>query len=485
MGATAPLSRRRALQLGGLGLAGVVAGGIGIAATTTSRISAVPGEALTAPTTLASTGGTLDVTLTAAVDRTSVAGRSATTLRYNGGLPGPTLHLSPGDHLGVDLVNSLAAPTNLHTHGLQVSPQGNGDNPFLVIEPGQTAHYDYLVPADHPAGTFWYHPHLHGRTAEQVFAGLYGAIVIHEADPPPVTGDRVLVVSDIDLDASGSVTSTSAAQRMQGRQGDLVLVNGQLTPELTVAPGSRERWRIVNACVSRYLRLRLDGQRLELLGVDLLHGGPPTIVEEVLLAPGNRADLLVTTTTGTAVLQSVPYDRGASMGMGGMRRGASPAGVDLLTLTVAGAPAPPAPRVAPRPRMQDLRSSTGVRERRLMLAMGMGMAGPGSFTIDGRSFDAARTDSVVPAGAVEEWVLINTSPMDHPFHLHVWPMQLISLGGRDLADPTWRDVVNVEAHSRTIVRIRFGPHTGRSVYHCHILDHEDLGMMGVVAVGQV
>ena len=194
-------------------------------------------------------------------------------MRYNGSVPGPTLHLRPGDHLGIDLVNHLDQPTNLHTHGLQVSPQGNSDNPFVMVNPGQTFHYDYQIPDDHPAGTFWYHPHHHGLAADQVFGGLYGAIVIGEPDPTPVSADRVLVISDITLDGAGAVPPATAMQRMTGREGDLVLVNGQSRPQLTARPGARERWRIVNACVARYLRLRLDGQDLQLLGIDLPLGG--------------------------------------------------------------------------------------------------------------------------------------------------------------------------------------------------------------------
>lgn len=105
-----------------------------------------------------------------------------------------------------------------------------------------------------------------------------------------------------------------------------------------------------------------------------------------------------------------------------------------------------------------------------------------SFTINGQEFDAGRTDSPVAADAVEEWTLRNSSPMDHPVHLHVWPMQVVEGGPDDLADPVWLDVVNVPAFGQVTVRIPFEDFTGRTVYHCHILDHEDLGMMGTVEV---
>ena len=234
-----PLSRRQALQLGGLGIAGIVVGSAGLAWAGTTRYDPVSGESLTAPTVLTSTTGNLTLTLEAAAGRGTLAGRDATTLRYNGSVPGPTLHLRPGDHLGIDLVNHLDQPTNLHTHGLQVSPQGNSDNPFVMVNPGQTFHYDYLIPDDHPTGTFWYHPHQHGLAADQVYGGLYGAIVIGEPDPPQVSADRVLVISDITLDGAGAVPPATMMQRMTGREGDLVLVNGQSRPQLTAQPGSQ------------------------------------------------------------------------------------------------------------------------------------------------------------------------------------------------------------------------------------------------------
>jgi len=160
--------------------------------------------------------------------------------------------------------------------------------------------------------------------------------------------------------------------------------------------------------------------------------------------------------------------------------------IELVTLTVAGTPAAPVAAVAPLPAARDLRGSTVTNRRTLTLAMGMGMGMTGSdgmsFTIDGRSFDPNRVDQTARAGAIEEWTITNTSPMDHPFHLHVWPMQVLSIAGVTTDAPTWQNVVNVPARGSTVVRIPFETNPGRSVYHCHILDHEDNGMMGVIEV---
>ena len=195
-----PISRRRALQLGALGAAGVVVGGWGLTRQFTDLggvRTTGGGGALGSPAELRSTGGTLRVELDAAPFTGDVAGRRVSMLGYADGVPGPTLRLRPGDRLQVQLRNNLDEATNLHVHGLHVSPEGNADNPFLTINPGETFDYDYQLPTDHPAGTFWCHPHLDGSVADQLFAGLYGAIVVEEDNPVPVARERVLVISGV------------------------------------------------------------------------------------------------------------------------------------------------------------------------------------------------------------------------------------------------------------------------------------------------
>ncbi len=484
-----PISRRQALILGGVGTAGVLAGGAGLLWTANTGFTPATVQRLTEPVTVRSANGALQVKLTAAEGPTRIAGRQATALTFNGGLPGPTLVVRPGDRVKVTVENHMKDPTNLHVHGLHVSPNGNSDNVFVSIEPGSSFDYDYQLPKDHPPGVYWYHPHHHGMVATQVFGGLYGAIIVEDPTPIPVSRERVLVISDITLDGSGRIPASSAMDRMVGREGTLMLVNGQASPQLSARPGERERWRIVNACVARYLRLRLDGQQLQLLGIDSGRFTQPRAVTEVVLAPGNRADLLVTGVRGTASFQTLPFDRGAAMGMMGGTRPSSTT-VNLATLVVAGSPETPA-AVPTQPLPRDLRNSTVDGRRELTFAMGMGAGGMGmgsggnmmGFTIDGKEFDPARIDTTVRGGTVEEWTLTNTSPMDHPVHLHVWPMQIVERAGVAVNDVLWQDVVNVPANSRVRVRIPFDDFTGKTVYHCHILDHEDGGMMAVINAG--
>jgi FtsP/CotA-like multicopper oxidase with cupredoxin domain len=483
-----PLSRRRAIQLGVLGLASTVVGAAGLAWKSTSGFPVAPSAALVEPPVLASVDGRLEVRLEAAEGPVRIAGRRATALSYNGSLPGPTLHLQPGDRLRVQLVNRLNDSTNLHVHGLHVSPEDNGDNPFVTVKPGATFDYDYQLPPDHPPGVYWYHPHHHGTVADQIFGGLYGAIIVTDlvggSGPMPVTRERVLVISDITLNAAGSIRFPSTMTRMRGREGDLALVNGQARPILSAQAGQRERWRIVNACTARYLRLHLEGQRLQLLGLDSGRFAAPRDVTAVVLASGNRADLLVTTSPGTALLQATPYNRGDMMGMGGSMGNDSQANSNagdtlLATLDVTGEGATPLPPIPAQTEPRDLRQESIARRRQLTLSMAMG-GGTMRFTIDGKEFDPNRIDQTVTVGTIEEWAITNTSPMDHPIHLHVWPMQLIEEKGQQLTESSWQDVVNVPARSNVKVRIAFDDFAGRTVYHCHILDHEDQGMMGVI-----
>ncbi len=428
-----------------------------------------------------SASGSLQVTLEAGIDAHEVAGRKARTLGYNGGLPGPTLVVRPGDRLQVRLVNRLEEPTNLHVHGLHVSPKDNGDNAFVEVGPGESFDYDYHLPQDHPAGVFWYHPHHHGMAADQVYGGLYGAILVEDVQELPVSRERLLVVSDITLDGSGDVVPPSRMERVMGREGELVMVNGQLTPRLDARTSERERWRIVNACSSRFLSLRLDGHRMHLLGKDGGRFAEPRPTDQVLLAPGNRADLLVTVGRGDGVLRAIPYDRGGMGMMGGGMAGSSSSGggpVRLAELRVTGTGSGADGAVPSFPAQRDLRDEPVAGRRQLVMSMGMGMGM--SFLFDGREFESDRIDQRVAVGDVEEWTVFNDSPMDHPFHLHVWPMQVVEENGRVLDSPTWQDVVNVPARGSVRVRVAFDDFGGRTVYHCHILDHEDRGMMGVV-----
>ena len=212
------------------------------------------------PQMLASRDGVLDVRLTAAPG-VRLAGHDTSAWGFNGTSPGPTLRVRPGDLLRVRLVNHIDQPTNLHTHGLHVSPHGNGDNPFVTIDPGDGFDYAIRIPADHPAGTFWYHPHHHGTVADQIFAGLVGALLVEGETDLPVTDDLVLLVTDTTLDGSGHVAAPSRDGQDDGPRR---------------RAGARQR----PAPTRHHRRTRGDAamaghQRLHLPGAGAAAGGPP------------------------------------------------------------------------------------------------------------------------------------------------------------------------------------------------------------------
>lgn len=485
------LSRRRALALLGLGTASVAVGAAGLATSlgrAAGRLRPETGQPLREAAVVDSRDGVLQVGLTAAAG-VRLAGHDTSALGFNGTSPGPTLRLQPGDQLRVRLTNRLGEPTNLHTHGLHVSPLGAGDNQFVRIDPGASFDYTIRVPRDHPPGTFWYHPHHHGVVANQIFGGLVGALLVEGGVRLPVAADRVLLVTDISLDAGGDVVAPDRMAQMMGREGDLVLVNGQHQPVIAAAPGAVQRWRLINGCVSRVLAVRLGGHRLAHIAVDGRYLPAPVARDRVVLAPGNRADLLITPGgTGRYGLVAEPYDRGttAMMGRMGMASSAPTGPVPLATVDVSGAAhAPmPIPGALPAP---PVPAGEVVRRRQITFAVGMGGMGMGgmggmSFTIDGRTFDPARDDQTTQLGTVEEWTVFNTSPMDHPFHLHNWPFQVTAGSSGTPLVGIRQDVVLVPARGWVRLRIPFVDYAGRSVYHCHILDHEDRGMMATINV---
>ncbi|MBS1827511.1 MAG: multicopper oxidase family protein [Acidobacteria bacterium] len=395
---------------------------------------------------------------------------------YNGLLPGPTLHLNPGDTARIRLINTLPEPTNLHFHGLHVSPSGHGDNPFLAIPPGEQFDYELTIPTDHPAGTFWYHPHIHERTAPQVYRGLSGAILIHGGldDIPEIAAvpSETAILQDFTVDRNGRIPEPSMPERMRGREGAITAINGQLQPSFQIERGGALRLRLINASCSRHYRFAVEEHPIAVLALDGNTLPAPLWADDWLLAPGQRADLWIEAKRqpGSYRILNLPYDRG---GMGMFATVPSqPSILGHLQYTGSAAQTPHLPEsltsIAPLPAPSITRS--------FLLSEGM----MGAFLINGRAFDHARTDTTVALGATEDWVIENRGSMDHPFHLHVHRFQPVTPSGE--ATPTWLDTILVPRNSTRRIRIPFLDFPGRTVYHCHILDHEDMGMMGTLDV---
>ena len=464
-----------------------------------------PGSAAaaTASSGVRSSGGLLQLDLVAQETAVQIPGGPATALTYNGLLPGPLLEVEPGDRVRIRLHNRLDRPTNLHYHGLHIPPGGNADNVFLSVAPGATQDYGFTIPTDHPAGTFYYHPHRHGTVADQVFGGLGGVLIVRGALDriPEVQAAREQVLFLKDLPGEGGIFAMGAGMgpgRMLGREGPVLTVNGQVNPSLAIPAGGLVRLRIVNGSNARFWRLALEDHPFHLIATDGGALAEPVELRELLLAPGERADVLVRgdRQSGSYRLLNLPTVRGGlgmmggmgpGMGMGpgwrgGRGRGGFPDGESaavIATLAYEGAVAPlPLPsRLLPVAPLPD-----PARTRRFVLdhgmAPGMGMV----FLINGRAYEHGRVDTRVRLGDTEEWEIVNAGVMDHPFHVHINPFQVVSRGGRPEPFLAWKDVVIVRAGETVRIRTRFADFAGRTVYHCHILDHEELGMMGVLEI---
>jgi FtsP/CotA-like multicopper oxidase with cupredoxin domain len=445
-----------------------------------------PNQTKTLPSKLhKSSNGLLELNLTASSTRIDIVGKPAYLLTYNGQIPAPRLEAKAGDTVRIRFTNNLSQPTNLHYHGLHVTPTGNADNAFLDIPSRESLTYEFTLPKNHPSGTFWYHPHRHGFVAEQVFGGLAGLFIVRgELDEIPeikAAKEEFLVLQDFALDGNGRIQPPNQMEMMRGREGQLMTVNGQVNPQLAIARSDLLRLRILNASPSRFYRLALENHPFYLIATD---GGAieaPVELKELLLSPGERAEVLVRgdRESGRYRLMNLPYDRGGMEMMGMMQENTQTKPQVLATLTYQGS-------VSPLPLPQQLVSVEELSEpktvRRIELSMAMGSEMGMVFMFNGKIFDPNRVDTQVQLNTVEDWELVNVDSdgMAHPFHLHVNPFQVVSRNGKPEPYRAWKDTVLVKGNETVRIRIPFRDFAGKAVYHCHVLDHEDLGMMGIV-----
>jgi FtsP/CotA-like multicopper oxidase with cupredoxin domain len=381
---------------------------------------------------------------------------------YNGSTPGPTIEAVEGDRVRILLTNHLPEPTTIHWHGLRVPADMDGTEMVQKpIQPGGTFEYRFVLP---DAGTFWYHPHTH--ETEQLEKGLYGALIVRGPDELRLDGDRVLVLDDLKLDRHRNLARFGGwKERHQGRLGDVRLVNGRAEPELEMAAGQVERWRVVNAASSRYVRLSVGGRPFTILGSD---GGlleAPVPATEVMLTPGDRVDLAVGPFgDGDSIeVASLAYDRGMVK--------EPPA--RYATVRVG----PPAPSQATIP--ATLRSIQplvigDVAPNRTVQLQGRPSLHGVDWRIDGHAHHQA---DPVGVGELQVWEVVNQTKMDHPFHLHGFFFQVLQVNGAPPPFRSWEDTINVPAQGR--VRIAWLPddRPGSWMYHCHILEHHAAGMM--------
>jgi FtsP/CotA-like multicopper oxidase with cupredoxin domain len=391
-------------------------------------------------------------------------GRPTRAWGFNGQVPGPTIEARVGDVVELRLTNRLPEPTAIHWHGLRVPAAMDGTEMVQhPVPPGDTFTYRFKVP---DAGTFWYHPHVNETV--QLERGLYGAFIVRGQDEPRLDAERVLVLDDVQLDRKGQIKPPGWwIESHNGREGSTRLVNGKKEPELTIAAGQIERWRIVNAASARYVRLSIGDRPFKILGTD---GGlipAPVTVSEVLLAPADRVELAVGPFAEGETLQidSLKYFRG-KFGIPKRER--------FATLSVG--PAAPSRAVIPERlrHIEPLVTGPVTPTREVQLGWKLSLKHGVDFVINKESHHRAESCRV---GELQVWDIVNKSPVDHPFHLHGFFFQVLEVNGTPPEFLSWEDTVNIPAMGR--VRIAWLPddRPGEWMYHCHILEHHAGGMM--------
>ncbi|HEX6374342.1 MAG TPA: multicopper oxidase family protein [Allosphingosinicella sp.] len=529
----------------------------------------------------------------------------------------PAIHARPGDTVRINLNNRLpptttpADPgcaldehgdvnkphcfngTNLHTHGLWVNPSGNGDNVLLSINPGVKFEYEYAIPFDHPAGTFWYHTHRHGSTALQVSSGMAGALVIRGDRLPTATRpgdldtlltdarDRTIVLQQIQYYCLTKPTdgSTPVVKKYEsdnsyrcdpgdvgiiedygplstgwGRTGRYTSINGLVLPDFRARQGRVERWRLIhggvrdtigvqfrkarNATVlqpgqklpasrmERYIAQNCEGDPLPLhvVAADGLTLAAALRKDVAILQPGYRFDALVVfPESGSYCMIDTASSAPGSVGgvpsgtrlLAMVRVAADPqgAGDDIgryLTDKLVAAAERTMPAEVRGEVVADLRNGLRLgrflphrtvadaevegKEKQELTFSGLKVGGKGYAP---RSYDPARLDRRLVLDSAQEWDLKGSG---HPFHIHVNPFQVVEVldeDGNDVSardgpgDPNsqyrglkgaWKDTLWVQGEHRIRVRTRYQRYIGEFVLHCHILDHEDKGMMQNVAI---
>jgi FtsP/CotA-like multicopper oxidase with cupredoxin domain len=485
---------------------------------TTVDALADPHRALANIPEVHATGGVAQLSLDVAGD--GKAGRPHFV--YGSRDAAPTIRVRPGDTIDITLHNRLAIASdtanavNLHFHGLDVAPAKPGDEVLMTLaRPGESLRYIVHVLRSQQPGMYWYHPHVHGETYWQITSGMAGAIIVEglrERVPSLATmRDRIIVVRDVQ-ETPNILAIPWYARKMTPRSYTLdaddnlgpnrpclpevglhLNVNGSGQPAIDIEPGEQQLFRVLNASASRVLDLAIDNERLGIVAIDGYPVGAypqnPAVVwaDHIVVPPAGRAEFIATGQSGPTLLRSRCYDSGS----GGDR---DPQAV----LAILAPSKPPQGEIAVSRRASALSdaSDTGISPGtpavRRTVTLTEDAAG---FYIDGRAFSMGAPPAIVArSGTLEEWTIRNDTDEVHDFHIHQVHFAVEALNGEQIYPRTWRDTVLVPAQrrqgtrsslpgtARILVDFRNPAIRGTFVFHCHMLDHEDGGMMATIKV---
>ncbi|MFB4303673.1 multicopper oxidase family protein [Actinomadura sp. NTSP31] len=386
-------------------------------------------------------------------------------LAYNGAFPGPTIRARAGRRVVVEHVNRLDEPTTVHLHGGEVRPEDDG-GPMDLVEPGRARRYRY--PNGQRAATLWYHDHAHHLESEHVYRGLAGTYLLHDECEaglglPSGCFDVPIVLKDARFGGDGSLIYIP--EDFEGR--NTILVNGRPQPYFRVA-ARKYRLRLLNAANMRFFKVELStGDAFQQIATDRGLMEAPLTTTSVPLSPGERADIVVDFSRYVPGAQVVLRD-GFSI---------RPSTDGILRFDVCEGVRDDS-RVPERlAALPALRPATVAREFRLSMDKRTGMG-----FINGRAFDAGRIDFTVERGAAETWRIVNENQVvQHNFHVHLADFRVLDRGGGPPmpTEDGLKDTVMVRPGESVGVRVAFDPAFGGDyLYHCHIIDHSAMGMMG-------
>ena len=413
-----------------------------------------------------------------------VSGQQTPTSGYNGEILGPTLVMNKGDDVVINVTNDLGEPTTTHWHGLHLPAVMDG-GPHQRIEDGQTWRANFTI--FNEAATYWYHPHLEGKTSEHVYSGLAGLFIVRDEATDKLDIPRRYGIDDIPLiiqdkffndDGSFNYPGTST-----GVKGDIILVNGAITPVLE-APAQIVRFRLLAGSNARIYNFGFsDGRQFYQIGTD---GGlleAPVPLTRLLLSTGERAEILVDFSADESQevrLVSYSSERKNIDALWAKDK-MDISTFDILTIKVIAATENAVTRLP-----ESLVTIARLDESQVDMARSFKLQMV-SFRINGQSMDMNRIDETIKLNDTEIWEITNQSEMAHPFHIHDIQFLILTRNGSRPAENErgWKDVVLVKPQETVRLIAQFSDFADPNtpfMYHCHILEHEDGGMMGQFVV---
>ncbi|MEM6682093.1 MAG: multicopper oxidase domain-containing protein, partial [Pseudomonadota bacterium] len=428
-------------------------------------------------------------------------GMLSNTFGINGDYLGPVLRAKAGQTLPFDVTNKIDDISTLHWHGLHIPGPVDG-GPHQEIEVGQT--WSPNLPITQHASMNWFHAHTHGKTAKQTYKGLAGVLLVEDdaslsADLPQTYGvdDFTLVLQDKAFGTDGAITYGLTGDVFEdGFEGDTLVVNGTVAPVTQRVPKGLVRLRILNACNARFLRLSMTTGPITVIASDGGFLAAPVEADSILMSPGERYELLVDMATFAANDLNVVLDGNNINFLSNLFGLTAP--IPALSLVQSQAKgfsgampkqlatlAPPKAQDAVLTRSFKLTMETDADLDALAQAWGNICGDVGSMAINGQPMRMRRIDEQVRKGDTEIW-RIRVDDMLHPFHIHGCSFRILKQNG---ATPPayaqgWKDMVHVEnGWSEVLVKFdHTAPEDAPYMYHCHILEHEDCGMMGQFTV---